>query len=148
MGETTMEPLPRIDDGFYTIVYPCGAERTLLFFTGTDGFFRGKQMVGCQDAHSYRMVGHIEDGDVKFWKKSGWLDEPATMARFRKAVRTVAGRQDEASALYALRSGNCCKCGKMLTRADSIHKSMGPVCAKKYVRRMRDGGLNSGRLAA
>lgn len=36
----------------------------------------------------------------------------------------------EAGALYALKSGNCCRCGRKLTVPVSLHRGMGPICAE------------------
>lgn len=53
-----------------------------------------------------------------------------------EAVRHLLGFNDEAmyeaGEAYALRSSNCCKCGRDLTVAKSIKRGMGPECWQKY----------------
>lgn len=52
------------------------------------------------------------------------------------AVRHLLGMDEEAmyeaGEAYALRSSNCCKCGRDLTRATSIKRGMGADCWVKY----------------
>ena len=69
-------------------------------------------------------LGKIKDG--KF------LPSNACTPDMEDDIIKVAANPAEAARAYGQRTGNCCVCGRLLTKDESINKMIGPICAERY----------------
>lgn len=132
----------KIEPGFYTIVYSNGEHRTLQVKYGKSGFLKGQKLIGylsgSDNTRSYTWVGVLDNnGHFHIWNT--WLDrvnnDTTKAARFRRAVEIIASNPEETGKAYALNSGNCYRCNRLLTHPDSILSGIGPECSKRDQRR-------------
>jgi Family of unknown function (DUF6011) len=116
-------------DGFYTVIFQ-GGYRTFRVSTNDEdaSFAPGKQVIAFlgRDAE-YVSFAFVIEGKLVPWKRfrDGYklvLDA----ARF-----LIEGDMERAGKMYAKRSGNCWRCGRVLTTPQSIADGIGPVCASK-----------------
>lgn len=119
-------------DGTYTVVNGPDDHVTLRVRECRNGPLAGRRilsvMTGTDNETGYLGMAFVVNGQVRYWRSF----TPST--RVADAVRTLfamdqAGRR-EAGHAYALQSGRCCRCGRLLTVPASIHAGMGPECAK------------------
>lgn len=74
--------------------------------------------------------GFVIDGALKVWKKfTGKLEHQVWTARHLLGLDTE--RLHAQGYEYALTSGRCYVCGRVLTTPESIAKGIGPVCEGK-----------------
>jgi hypothetical protein len=71
-----------------------------------------------------RYLGKIKGGQL-FTSRECSPEEEAEIIR-------VAADPAEAAKAYAIRTGNCCVCGRLLTAEESVNKMIGPICATRY----------------
>lgn len=124
----------QVPQGTYTVVF---SERegdyiTLRFMEPPTGKWVGTQLVsflyGPDNDHDYRRCGN--------WKDSGyrvWVDfklNTRVMNGIKHMVEAGADERIRAGEVYALKSNNCWRCGRTLTREDSITRGMGAKCAR------------------
>jgi hypothetical protein len=121
-----VEITPAIAQGFYTVVRD-GAHRTFRVRqqAADKSFAPGKFIIslltGSDNTSSYTGIGFVSETGVNLWKKYAesqmefWL-EPLL------SDQVVAGQA------YALESGNCFRCNRLLTDPESIEYGIGPVC--------------------
>jgi Family of unknown function (DUF6011) len=130
----------QIRPGIYTIVYPDGQHRTLRIKPWDKAIKPDSPSVplivgylnGSDNDSDYRYVGFLrEDNGVNFWKSFRAEADATRLARFSKAVFTIAADPAKAGLAYALESSCCYRCGRTLTVPTSIHNGLGPECAKK-----------------
>ncbi len=121
-----------IHDGYYTVA-TAGGHRTFRLRTqdADSTFAPGKQVIAflsgpCNEA-DYTGFAFIIDGQVIPWKRfrTGY-DTIIAAARF-----LVQGDHHEAGKMYAMESGNCYACNRLLTDPLSIAAGIGPSCAAR-----------------
>lgn len=117
-----------IMDGTYTVVFPNDDYVTLRLKTPNTGNLAGKQIAsylyGPDNNNDF--VGFAFTNPIKVWSKY------TSSVREILALTTLLHADDPTlhGLAYALRSGNCYKCGRTLTVPASLHRGMGPICAK------------------
>lgn len=120
-----------LDDGMYTVVYPSGDYRTLKFKTQSRGNLAGSTIISYRDGSDWTGFGFLAGNEVKFWARFRQMNDEIRLARIGKAVATVLRDPAAAGESYALKSNRCCRCDLPLTVPASIHRGLGPECAKK-----------------
>jgi hypothetical protein len=130
--------LNNLIEGYCTLVYPNGEHRTLRVERAMDdffGFFSGQLIVGylngSNNETNYRFIGRVQNGQLFFFKKVVESESPERIARFRAAFEILNRDVEQAGKAYALQSGNCWRCNRLLTTPESIESGIGPVCARK-----------------
>ncbi len=121
-----------IHDGFYTIVTG-NTHRTFRIRTNDadSSFAPGRQVIGYLHGPSnegdYINFAFVGDGRIFPWKRfSTGYDHIIAAARY-----LVAGNHEQAGRQYAMQSGNCYRCGRLLTTPESIELGIGPTCRNK-----------------
>lgn len=124
---------PLILDGYYTIVFTDGEERTLRVRTQAmeKNFHPGEQIISFlsgPDNHSnYTDFAFITlEGKLSVWKR---FQSGHSLVVSAANVLVYGGSDIRHEAM--LRSGHCVRCGRLLTRSESILDGIGPECAKK-----------------
>lgn len=126
-----------IGDGRYTLIYPGGEYRTVRVSTVKKGDLKGTQVLGIREKGNglhFTGLGFLQkSGKVNFWKRTKSNPEfPAKrLELIQKAVDRIVADPDAAGLAFAMKENRCFRCGKELTVPASIHKGMGPECAKK-----------------
>lgn len=85
---------------------------------------------GPDNASNYQNFASVEGGKLRVWNRFVGFKRQIRAAELLIKM-TEEGRYDAGEA-YALRSSNCCKCGRDLSVAKSIKRGMGPDCWAKY----------------
>lgn len=121
-----------IPNGYYTVVLDDGSHVT---FRVQDGWTPEHKAKGTQ------IVGYLAGPDngsdyVKFAfldgaKLATWTRYRGKLARQEAAFKVLAGDFDAAGRAYAVKSGNCYRCNRLLTEPESIERGIGPVCIDK-----------------
>lgn len=121
--------------GYYTIVFPeQNTHRTLRIQRAKYGHFEGKliisKLTGSDNTSNYTGLAHIEnDGSLRIWQKSNLSDaQKRSLTYFLTCILNDATPYGKA---YALKSGNCFRCNRLLTNPESIDNGIGPECIKK-----------------
>jgi hypothetical protein len=130
----SFKPVFNVRDGFYTVIDAEGYV-TLRVRTQPDDvdFKPGVTLVGYlsgPDNYSdYTDFGEVDNGRFKRWYR--FRDN----ARLLSAATVLGAGGDEtvlaAAEAYAVESGRCSACGRVLTVPASLHRGLGPVCARK-----------------
>lgn len=145
--------LTNLQPGTFTIVYNNGEHRTLRVRKPTAGsnFPQDSLIVGYlagsenDSDGSYVWFGHsLPKGTAaestwkfyegfKIWTSFKAKVKPTeeTIMRLRRAVEIIANNGKECGKAYAMKSGRCWRCGRMLTVPSSIESGIGPECATK-----------------
>lgn len=120
----------RPNDGYYTVVYAGGAYRTLRFKTTKKGPYRGRIVLSFKEMGEYVGCGNVNpDGSVYFWRKFAAANNQDRLTRIRSAVHRIIESPREFQLSYAMKEGNCARCGRKLTVPASINNGLGPECA-------------------
>jgi Family of unknown function (DUF6011) len=53
-------------------------------------------------------------------------------ADYESSIVAVASDPAAYAKAYGQRTGNCCVCGRLLTKEESIDRMIGPICASRY----------------
>jgi hypothetical protein len=122
------EPFP---NGYYTVHLPDEKAITLRVKDHWMSDQEGTQVVsylsGPDNTSHYTGFGFLRAGRYMPWLRA--KDDELK----RKAVEyLLSDGWRHAGVVYAMESGNCCFCNKMLTTDESIKRHYGPGCAKKY----------------
>lgn len=120
-----------ITDGRYTLVYPTGDYRTMEVKTLKKGNLAGRTILKIKEGHDFNGIGFLVNDAPRFWKKFAAANPEVRLERIRKAVERIAADPEAAGLAYAMKENCCYRCGRELTVPASIHKGMGPECAKK-----------------
>lgn len=128
-----LRPLP---DGYFTIVFNEDDRITLRIRTQEQdsSFAPGKQVVaylaGPDNTSNYKGFAFADptSGRVNLWKKF------KEHSRLTRAIEVLQQDPEFAGLTYAIQSGNCWMCGRLLTVPASIHRGLGPICARKVSR--------------
>jgi hypothetical protein len=123
-----------VSDGYYTVVGPKGGHRTLRLQTIEDD--KGnvvKQWLsylnGSDNTGDYLSIGTIFGNEVKLFRKNeGKYQDIVAAAKF--LIRNT-DKIDECGRQYAIRSGKCYLCNRLLTTPESVARGLGPICAAK-----------------
>lgn len=119
-----------IADGYYTVINK-GHSTTIQLETKTEGKFKGRQIAsflnGPDNTTNYQGFAFVDGRTFQVW------------ARFRSAEHLLPAlaillASDDFIAFgeaYALQSGRCWRCRRLLTREGSITRGMGNTCAGK-----------------
>lgn len=121
-----------ISNGTYTIVLNADEYVTLRIKECTFGDFpKGTRVIqylwGSDNESSFKGFAFLTpDNKVKVWNSF------KNAAKLIKAANILADSNDPGfyGLEYALRSGRCWRCGRTLTVPTSIHRGLGPDCAK------------------
>lgn len=95
-----------------------------------DSFMPGKAIVaflsGPDNTANYTSFAHIgEAGELRIWKR--FRDD----SELAKAAQALLDRDPDSSReAYAIESGRCSRCHRVLTVPESVERGMGPVCAE------------------
>lgn len=134
MVKWNADPLPA---GIYTVVFEDGAHMTLRVRPATwatsmpQGTHEVAYLYGPENDHDYTGFAFVfPDGGSTIWKK---FRDPDFFLPGEALQVLLSGGLDavrDAGEAYALRSGRCWRCDHRLTVPASIHRGLGPVCAK------------------
>ena len=127
---------PVVPNGYFTIPLVDGNRVTLRFRSavvreGSDlklpkGAQVASYLSGPQNTSDYQRFAWVMGKEAKVWKR---YREDSRIVNALKALLT--GDYKTYGAEYALESGNCCRCGRLLTVPESIAAGIGPECASK-----------------
>jgi hypothetical protein len=120
-----------VADGYYTVVGPKGGHRTLRITTIDDNGTKQwlAYLSGADNVGDYKSVGFVNGNEVSLFSK--YLGQYADiMAAARFLVKNV-DKLDECGRQYAIRSGKCYRCNRLLTTPESVARGLGPICASK-----------------
>ena len=123
-------PLHRIAEGLYTVTLGDGTRRTFRVRTRQAGPLIGKRIIsylgGPDNEQDYVGFAFLSDGDtrISIWKKFQNSD-------LEKYAVVLLADPKAAGEAYAMESGRCYRCNRVLTVPASIHRGMGPECAQK-----------------
>ena len=130
---TGFEEMP---EGYFTIVYPLhNTHRTLRLRRqdADDVFMPGclivSKMTGSDNESHYSGIGHIKNGILTVWKKAA--QDQQTVNAIVSALNKIRVNTEETGKAYAMRSGKCWVCNRLLTNPESIQAGIGPECRKK-----------------
>ncbi len=121
--------VPIVSRGYYTVVREDGSRRTYKVEKMAESarFAPGKtvlyMLVGPSNTKDYKGVAFLGERGASCWKSANGMEEA-----IRKDWLTITGDIKEAGKRYALQSGNCYVCGKLLTTPESVANGIGPVC--------------------
>ena len=137
IAKATNPPTP----GFtYTVAWPEDGTWTTIKIADTEnwqgfegtGMLVAKYLAGPDNETSFNGFAFIKpNGEIVLWKKYREGDV-AGRSRITDALRVICQTEDRGALtqLYAEKSGRCSKCGRTLTVPASLHRGMGPICAK------------------
>jgi hypothetical protein len=120
-----------VADGYYTVVGPKGGHRTLRLQTIDDNGTKQwlAYLSGADNVGDYKSVGFVNGNEVSLFNKyAGQYADIMAAARF--LVKNV-DKLDECGRQYAINSGKCYRCNRLLTTPESVARGLGPVCAAK-----------------
>lgn len=122
--------------GTFTVVDGDDYE-TIRIKAGTGNFegkFVASYLSGSDNETDYTGFAFIgTDGSVNVWKKFKTAEgkvSPAMASKVLAVSVVLFGGADDAREAYAMRSGRCSRCNRKLTVPASLHRGMGPECAK------------------
>jgi hypothetical protein len=121
-----------VGEGRYTIQYANGEYKTLrVRRQDEDANFKPGCLIvsylsGSNNDKDYTGFAHVEpNGGVRIWRKFSGNHE------LTEALKVLMGSADAAREAYAEQSGCCSLCGRTLTVPSSLHRGLGPECAKR-----------------
>jgi hypothetical protein len=121
-----------VQEGRFTVVLDEKQHTFLVERQDADASFAPNQLVishlvGPDNERSYQGFGFVgEDGSIRIWRKARVSSATIDAAKF-----LLQGDMPAAGKAYALASGNCWRCGRLLTDSTSINAGIGPTCAAK-----------------
>lgn len=124
-----------LPNGTYTVAFPDGEHRTIrLQDDWRDDAPAGSQVAqflsGTDNTNDFTGFAFVSGRNARVWRK--WAD---SAARSVEALNVLLRADlDGAKAMgeaYALTSGRCWRCNRLLTVPASIHRGLGPDCATK-----------------
>ncbi len=133
MALTATTTAVRVHDGYFTVA-DGKQHRTFRIHTQPQdaGFAPGKQIIsylsGPDNGADYVQFAFVAGDRIFPWKRfqtSGY-DTIIAAARY-----LVQGNHEQAGKFYAMQSGCCYRCGKLLTTPESVAAGLGPTCRNK-----------------
>jgi len=128
--------LSNLSCGTYTIVYPSGEHRTIRVKMGFKNTVKECKIVGYlsgpNNEGDYTYFGHItSDGGIIFWRSWTTSNQGIRINGIIRALARLASSKEECGKAYALKSGRCWRCNRLLTVPESIKRGIGPECLTK-----------------
>lgn len=128
-----------IPNGIYTVCFKDNDNRTIRIrdgFENKPGSQIAEYLYGQDNESNYRGFATILDGKARIWKKfEGFARVNKTASRAVISLNFLLGSDEaklqECGIRYAVKSGNCYRCGRTLTVESSVMQGLGPVCAEK-----------------
>lgn len=123
-------PRPDIQNGFYTLTFPCGSHRVFRISTRQRGAFAGKRilgmLIGPDNTSDYEDFAFLGPEGFQVWKrfKGAKQAEYAT-----KLFALITGGEIDEHTLTVSR--RCMVCNRTLTTPESYAKGIGPVCESR-----------------
>lgn len=121
--------------GTYTVEFQNGDRRTIRFRKPHPkaNFAIVEYLYGPDNENDFKLLGREASDGISiapaFKARDGWKHDYLV-----SAVTVLLGANEELLAemgfRYALASGNCYRCGRKLTVPASIHRGLGPKCAR------------------
>ena len=130
----------QIRPGIYTVVYPCGAHRTIRVKAWDKAIKPDSPSVplivgflnSSDNEEGYRYVGFLNGANrINYWNSFKIESDQTRRDRLQKAIYTIAQDPAAAGLAFALASSKCYRCGRTLTVPASIHNGLGPDCATR-----------------
>lgn len=124
-----------VPNGIYTAVFADQTYRTVRVKAHWDKAegAKGTQVLqylnGPDNRRDYVSAGFVRGADLQVWRKIG----DATAEALQQAWAAIIGDVRTAGEAYALASGNCFRCNRLLTVPASLHRGLGPECVKKFL---------------
>lgn len=132
LSVTQGEPEPMVPatyalpEGYFTVVLEAGGHRTFRVREVKGGKLSGRRIIsylaGSNNESDYVGFGFVNTSGVSVWKRF------ASESTLRDALDILLGDHVAAQLGYAMESGNCYRCGRLLTDPESITLGIGPVC--------------------
>jgi hypothetical protein len=129
---------PVIPDGYYTLVYGGNGEYATFRIRESkyEGRNKGRQMIarltGPDNTSSYTNFAWIDNRSRTVLPFRTDVGEMAITNGWDRLANILLGsNMEEAGYAYALKSGNCYRCGRVLTVESSVKRGLGPICADK-----------------
>lgn len=127
---------PVAHNGTYTIVLnEKGDYRTIRIVDAPETMNKpqGTQIAqflsGADNEHNYTGFAFVSGSRVGIWSK---FKADSVLAKALNILLTADKEQQaDYGQAYAIESSNCWRCGKKLTVPASLHRGLGPICAKK-----------------
>lgn len=126
----------RVPNGYYTLVLEDKTHVTLRLRSAIvregsdlklpDGAQVASYLMGPMNESDYQRFAWILGDQVKVWKR---FREDSRISDAIHAL--ISGDFESYGMAYALESGNCWRCGRLLTVPESIERGIGPDCASK-----------------
>lgn len=134
-------PAAPIENGTYTVVFGDESDRITLRISdpkwmteNPDSVQAVAYLYGPDNSNDYKGIGFLKSHGVAIWRSVRPTISAEFEARINEALRIIGDSdQAELREAYALRSGRCARCGRKLTVPASIHRGVGPECAKHYL---------------
>lgn len=121
--------------GYYTAVLPNESHLTFHIAEIKEGGLKGKIKIGflngTNNENSYKYFGFVNGNFVDVWKNFRETTPSPQIEKLRTGVTILKNDPDQAGRAYALESGLCYRCNKLLTNPDSIQNGIGPHCSRK-----------------
>lgn len=128
----TVLPEFALPEGYFTVQFGerYDGEETHRTFRVKDASSQsklaGKRIIslltGPDNTGDYMGVGFVTDQGVSVWKRF------SAEGVMKDAIDILLGDVETAQMGYAMQSGNCYVCGRLLTEPESIKLGIGPVC--------------------
>lgn len=115
--------------GYYTVVREDGSHRTYRLETmkKDSNFAPNKTVLGMltgpENTRSYTNMAFVDSRGVFCWKRFKERE-----VEVREDWKAIVGDPSESGKRYALKSGRCYRCGRMLTTPESLGVGIGPIC--------------------
>lgn len=126
----TVIPTTGIVPGYYTVSMAGGTYKTFRIKphwdeSDTTGTLVACYLAGPDNSNDYVPFAFVKGNNVFVWRrfKTETLQVVALTA-------LVQGDYTDSGALYAQRSNNCWRCNRHLTVPASLHRGLGPECAR------------------
>lgn len=128
-------PTRHVADGIYTV--SDGSNGWVTLKVDTPDWAGGKRVIGAlvgpDNELSYKNFAFLTASGVTKWRSANVSERTVAATQF-----LLTGDLDEARAKFldlaeahAISSGNCLACLRTLTVPASVHRGLGPVCAKR-----------------
>jgi len=118
--------------GTFTVVYPNDTHRTLRLrrqpvdHTFAPGEVIAMYLRGADNTRDYEGFAFVKPSPTRIAMWRRFYDN----IDLREALAVVLRQPHETGLAYALRSSNCWRCNRTLTVPASVHRGLGPICAR------------------
>jgi len=90
-------------------------------------------LTGCDNTSDFTKIGFVDmKCEVNIWQRASGQDWTKAIESCQVLAQGGLEAQQECRECYALRSGKCACCGRVLTVPASLHRGLGPTCANKF----------------